>query len=392
MKRIDTTNPTFENYIDYDAIYVDKTDILYNLVKLSGGYFFCSRPRCFGKTMVLSTLEAIFQGKKELFKGLKIYDTDYDWKEYPIIHLNLSLLMCASSREELELMLNEEVFNAAQKHGAPFDRSYDCYMNLDCLISYLGKKSEVVVLIDEYDKMLLSGLNKPEIEEMRSALWGFFEILKANGEYIRFLLIEGVTRFTQISVFSSINNLYDISLDKRYSALFGYTEEEVKHYFSEYIEEGMKKTGLSYDEYMNKLRKNYGGYRFSPDSEVDVYNPVSIGLFFSKGGEHFDNYWIETGGMQVLMDVTKKVSSKIANDVARIIDRQNITTFDILAMAANSIGSAKYRSLLFQTGYLTIKGIDEDCSNLLILDFPNEEVAEAYTERLLPMCLKENEA
>ena len=143
---------------------------------------------------------------------------------------------------------------------------------------------------------------------------------------------------------------------------------------------------------MVKLRKNYGGYRFAPRQKETLYNPVSIGLFFSKGGEHFDNYWIETGGMQVLMDVTKKVSSKIANDVARIIDRQNITTFDILTMAANSIGSAKYRSLLFQTGYLTIKGIDEDCSNLLILDFPNEEVAEAYTERLLPMCLKENEA
>ena len=392
MKRIDTTNPTFENYIDCDKIYVDKTDILYDLITNGNTFFFCSRPRCFGKTMVLSTLEAIFQGKKELFKGLKIYDTDYDWKEYPVIHLNLSLLMGAESSEELKLMLNEEVFDAAKKHGAPFDRSYDCYINFNRLISYLGKKSEVVVLIDEYDKMLLSGLNNPEIEEMRSALWGFFEILKANSEYIRFLIIEGVTRFTQISVFSSINNLIDISLDKRYSALFGYTEEEVKHYFSEYIEEGMKKTGLSYDEYMNKLRKNYGGYRFAPRQKETLYNPVSIGLFFSKGGEHFVNYWIETGGMKVLMDVTKKVNSKIANDVARIIDRQNITTFDILAMAANSIGSAKYRSLLFQTGYLTIKGIDEDCSNLLILDFPNEEVAEAYTERLLPVCIKENEA
>ena len=392
MKTILTSNPSFENLITNDYLYVDKTDILYDLITNGNTFFFCSRPRCFGKTMVLSTLEAIFQGKKELFKGLKIYDTDYDWKEYPVIHLNLSLLMGAESSEELKLMLNEEVFDAAKKHGAPFDRSYDCYINFNRLISYLGKKSEVVVLIDEYDKMLLSGLNNPEIEEMRSALWGFFEILKANSEYIRFLIIEGVTRFTQISVFSSINNLIDISLDKRYSALFGYTEEEVKHYFSEYIEEGMKKTGLSYDEYMNKLRKNYGGYRFAPRQKETLYNPVSIGLFFSKGGEHFVNYWIETGGMKVLMDVTKKVNSKIANDVARIIDRQNITTFDILAMAANSIGSAKYRSLLFQTGYLTIKGIDEDCSNLLILDFPNEEVAEAYTERLLPVCIKENEA
>ena len=239
MKTILTSNPSFENHITNDYLYVDKTDILYDLITNGNTFFFCSRPRRFGKTMILSTLKAIFQGKKELFKGLKIYDTDYDWKEYPVIHLNLSLLMGAESREELKLMLNEEVFNAAQKHGAPFNRSYDCYINFNRLISYLGKKSKVVVLIDEYDKMLLSGLNNPEIEEMRSALWGFFEILKADSEYIRFLLIEGVTKFTQISVFSSINNLNDISLDEPYATLFGYTEEEVKHYFSEYIEEGI---------------------------------------------------------------------------------------------------------------------------------------------------------
>ena len=392
MKTILTSNPSFENLISNDYLYVDKTNILYDLITNGNTFFFCSRPHCFGKTMILSTLEAIFQGKKELFKGLKIYGTDYDWKEYPVIHLNLSLLMCASSREELERSLNNKVSYIAKEYGAPFDRSYDCYMNLDCLISYLGKKSEVVVLIDEYDKMLLSGLNKPEIEEMRSALWGFFEILKADSEYIRFLLIEGVTRFTQISVFSSINNLYDISLDKRYSALFGYTEEEVKHYFSEYIEEGMKKTGLSYDEYMEKLRKNYGGYRFAPRQKETLYNPVSIGLFFSDGGECFDNYWIETGGMQVLMDVTKKVSFDITKDVATKISREKITVFDILSMAKTNISLTSYRSLLFQTGYLTIKGIDEDCSNLLILDFPNEEVARTYAKRLLPMCLKENEA
>ena len=391
MKRIDTTNPTFENYIDYDKIYVDKTDILYDLITNGNTFFFSSRPRCFGKTMVLSTLEAIFQGKKELFKGLKIYNTDYDWKEYPVIHLNLSLLMCASSREELERSLNNKVSYIAQEYGAPFDYSYDCYMNFNRLISYLGKKSEVVVLIDEYDKMLLSGLSKPEIEKMRSALWGFFEVLKANSKYIRFVLIEGVTRFTQISVFSSINNLCDISLDKRYSALFGYTEEEVKHYFSEYIEAGMKKTGLSYDEYMAKLRKNYGGYRFSPDSEVDVYNPVSIGLFFSDGGEYFDNYWIETGGMKVLMDVTKYVDFDISKDITAPISKSDITVFDILEMASNEVNPYQYKSLLFQAGYLTIKSINQR-GDIFVLDFPNEEVAETYTERLLPMCLKENEA
>ena len=238
MKTILTSNPSFENLITNDYLYVDKTDILYDLITNGNTFFFCSRPRRFGKTMILSTLKAIFQGKKELFKGLKIYDTDYDWKEYPVIRLDLSKVN-ASTPKALETQLNEMIFAIAKQHGLSFKHSKYCNINLDNLIIALGKKSEVVVLIDEYDKMLLSGLNKPEIEEMRSALWGFFEVLKANSEYIRFLLIEGVTRFTQISVFSSINNLNDISLDEPYATLFGYTEEEVKHYFSEYIEEGI---------------------------------------------------------------------------------------------------------------------------------------------------------
>jgi len=143
---------------------------------------------------------------------------------------------------------------------------------------------------------------------------------------------------------------------------------------------------------MAKLRKNYGEYRFSPDSEVVVYNPVSIGLFFSKGGEHFDNYWIKTGGMQVLMDVTKHIDFDISKDITAPISKSDITVFDILEMASNTVSPYKYKSLLFQSGYLTIKGISKNNSNAYILDFPNEEVAEAYTERLLPVCIKENEA
>ena len=142
---------------------------------------------------------------------------------------------------------------------------------------------------------------------------------------------------------------------------------------------------------MAKLRNNYGGYRFSPDSEVVVYNPVSIGLFFSKGGEHFDNYWIETGGMKVLMDVTKHVDFDISKDITAPISKSDITVFDILEMVSNEVNPYQYKSLLFQAGYLTIKSINQR-GDIFVLDFPNEEVARTYAKRLLPMCLKENEA
>ena len=142
---------------------------------------------------------------------------------------------------------------------------------------------------------------------------------------------------------------------------------------------------------MAKLRKNYGEYRFSPDSEVVVYNPVSIGLFFSKGGEHFDNYWIKTGGMQVLMDVTKHIDFDISKDITAPISKSDITVFDILEMASNEVNPYQYKSLLFQARYLTIKSINQR-GDIFVLDFPNEEVARTYAKRLLPLCLKENEA
>ena len=384
MKSILIGNPSFENLITNDYIYVDKTDILYNLIKLKGTYFFCSRPRRFGKTLTISTLEAIFQGKRELFKGLKIYGMDYDWKEYPIIHLDLAMIN-PSTPKALETQLNEKLFAIAEQYGVSFKHSKYCNANLGNLIIALSQKGKVVVLIDEYDKILSSNIYNPNVEEMRGVLRGFFEVIKAQYNLIRFAFITGVTKFAKVSIFSSMNNLNDISMDKEYASLFGYTDEEIGSYFGEYIDKGITATGMSQDEYIAALRKKYDGYRFSPYSEIAVYNPVSIGLFFSKGGENFNNYWIETGGMMLLMNVAKKVRFDISKDVARAIDIENITTFDILAMASNDIDSAAYRSLLFQSGYLTIKGVDEDNKNLLLLDFPNEEVATAYSKNILSL-------
>ena len=390
MKSILIGNPSFENLITNDYIYIDKTDILYNLIKLKGTYFFCSRPRRFGKTLTISTLEAIFQGKKELFKGLKIYDMDYDWKEYPVIHIDLGNVQ-GSNAEELTIALKDEISIIASQYGIRLKSKLPSSM-LRELISKISKETKVVILIDEYDKILSSNIYNPNVEEMRGVLRGFFEVIKAQYKLIRFAFITGVTKFSKVSIFSSMNNLIDLSFIREYATLFGYTEEEVKHYFSEYIEQGIKRTGLSYDEYMAKLEKKYNGNRFSPDSEVTVYNPVSIGLFFFYGGEKFDNYWVETGGMKLLMDVAKHIDFDISKDITTPISKSDITVFDILEMASNTVSPYKYKSLLFQSGYLTIKGISKNNPNAYILDFPNEEVAESYSVNLLAAYSGDNSA
>ena len=384
MKKIEVGNGTFAKLIEAGNIYVDKTDIIYNLITSGSTFFFCSRPRRFGKTLLLSTLEAIFQGKKELFKGLKIYDTDYDWKEYPVIHIDLGRIQ-AKNADQLEESLKKEIARISKAYSVEYNEKSIYYDAWNDLILNISEKGKLVILIDEYDKLLSSNIYNPNVEEMRDVLRGFFEVIKAASEHIRFAFITGVTKFSKVSIFSSMNNLRDISLTEEYSTLFGFTEDELNHYFAEYIAKGISDSGMTREEYLAALRRKYDGYRFTPRQKDALYNPVSIGSFFADGGIDLNNYWIDTGGMMLLMNVAKKVRFDISKDVARAIDKENITTFDILAMASNNISSAKYRSLLFQSGYLTIKGVDEDNKNLLLLDFPNEEVATAYSKNILSL-------
>ena len=382
MKSILIGNPSFENLITNDYIYVDKTDILYNLIKLKGTYFFCSRPRRFGKTLTISTLEAIFQGKKELFKGLKIYETDYDWKEYPVIHIDLGRIQ-AKNAAQLEESLKKEIARISKAYSVEYNEKSIYYDAWSELILKISERGDLVILIDEYDKLLSSNIYNPNVEEMRDVLRGFFEVIKSASDHIHLAFITGVTKFSKVSIFSSMNNLNDISMDKEYASLFGYTDDELGSFFGEYIEKGIAATGMSQDEYISVLRKKYDGYRFSPYSEIAVYNPVSIGLFFSKGGENFNNYWIDTGGTKLLMDIAKEVRFDISKDLDTPVRRASIANFDILEMASKRISKIKYMTLLQQSGYLTIKEILDKNGNLLRLDFPNDEVEEAYSVILL---------
>ena len=391
MKSIITSISSFEELIKADAIYVDKTDIIYSLLTKTPGMFFCSRPRRFGKTFLLSTLEAIFQGKKELFKGLKIYDSGYDWKKYPVIHIDLGRIQ-AKNADQLEESLKKEIARISKAYAVEYNEKSIYYDAWSELIQKISEKGDLVILIDEYDKLLSSNIYNPNVEEMRDVLRGFFEVIKAASDHIHFAFITGVTKFSKVSIFSSMNNLNDISLNDDYSLLFGYTENELEHYFGDYIEKGMKSLRLSRKGYLAKVKRKYDGNRFTPRQKATVYNPVSIGSFFFNGGIDFDNYWINTGTTKLLMDVAKHIDFDISKDITTPISKSDITVFDILEMASNTVSPYKYKSLLFQSGYLTIKGISNNNPNAYILDFPNEEVAESYSVNLLAAYSGDNSA
>ncbi len=379
MKKIDIGNPNFEKLIESNNIYVDKTKYLYNLLNDGGTYYFCCRPRRFGKTLTINTLEAIFNGKKELFKGLYIYSTDYIWKKYPIIHIDFG--KCgATSSEEFSAWLNNKLDDIALGYNVSLPESV-YYTKLDRLIIELSKKDSVVILIDEYDKMLSNNIYNLEVEKIRDVLRSFFEVIKASYNNLKFVFITGVTKYSKVSIFSSMNNLRDLSTSEEYELMFGYCQEELETYFAEYIEDGVNKTGLSKAEYLNRLKMKYDGYRFTSNGQA-VYNPVSVGSFFVNGGKLFNNYWIETGNSKLLVDIAKRVNFNIDTSLNEPLSDDDITFFDIVDIASSSVNLMQYKSLLLQSGYLTIKKT-EDEGHTLFLDYPNTEVKSAFASIML---------
>ena len=378
MKNLDVSNPSFEDLILKGSLYVDKTSYIHELVT-KGTYYFCSRPRRFGKTLTISTLESLFKGKRELFKGLAIDSLNYDWKTYPVLHIDFGKCQ-AKNPEEIEDWINFTLGRIASEYGLLIDKNEKYYQNMTALIEELSKTSKVVILVDEYDKILSSNIYNPCVEDMRNVIRGLFEVIKASYDSMRFVFITGVTKYAKVSVFSSMNNLNDISMDERYSCLFGYTQKELEDNFAEYIESGASKTGIGKEEYLKKLKDQYDGYRFAVRSET-VYNPVSIGMFFSKGGTSFDNYWVDTGNMKLLMDLSKKVNFNVDSSLEEPLDITDLTSFDIIGMAKSNVGIPQLKSLLLQSGYLTITGSEDGYS--LMTDYPNAEVRSSFASRLM---------
>ena len=357
----------FEKLREGGYTYIDKTAQIYKLATL-GTYYFLSRPRRFGKSLLISTMDAYFSGKKELFKGLAMEQLEKDWIEYPVLHLDLNTGRYIKP-EDLDVVLDQHLNNWEAHYGVV--RKYDdssARMNdiIDAAFSKTGRK--VVILIDEYDKPIVNNLGNESLADYyRKTLQGFYSVLKAKDGQIKFGFLTGVSKIGKLSVFSALNNLKDISMVKDYADICGLSEKELHDNFDESVSELGDSNDLSKDESYLKLKKMYDGYHFTHNS-VGVYNPFSLLNAFSD--REFKEYWFETGTPTLLVNVMKKTSF----DVTTLSDNIVVSVEDLSGM--QDIINRPI-PLFFQTGYLTIKDYDKEF-NIYTLGFPNDEVKNGF--------------
>ena len=359
----------FEDLQRNGYAYVDKTNFVYKLAD-EGKYYFLSRPRRFGKSLFLSTLEAYFQGKKELFKGLAIYDLETEWKKYPIFHIDLNT---ANFREKdsLYTVLNDYLTTWESKYGTR-ESEATLALRFKGVIARAAEKEGcgVVILIDEYDKPILQTLRDPELQaEHRAQLKAFYSVLKTQDRYIKFAFLTGVTKFGKVSVFSDLNNLTDISMDHRYISICGMTEKELLTNFKEGINELAEANGDSETETIAKISMRYAGYHFEENSE-EIYNPFSV--LNTLANSRYDDYWFKANTHTFLIDILKKHDYCITD----------LNKAQVKANMMNNVDSNPI-PVIYQSGYLTIKSYDERFKNYQ-LGFPNKEVEEGILNTLLP--------
>jgi len=363
MKKLPIGIQSFEILIKENYTYVDKTEYIYKLIS-EGRIYFLSRPRRFGKSLTVSTLENIFKGKKELFEGLYIYDK-IEWKEYPVIRIDLSVLYYKTP-QNLEESFLKEVNNIGKSYGITLTE--DNYKSaFKELIEKLSKKGKVVVLIDEYDKPIIDFITEPEINKQnRDILKNFYGILKGMDDYLKFVFITGVSKFSRTSIFSELNNLNDITIDERYNSILGYKKEDINKYFNEYINKLSNKFNEGKDEILKKIELWYNGYNWSGNETL--YNPFSILNLF----DHLDfkNYWFKSGTPTFLVNLMKERNYPLLNIENLILEEDVFDVYEV-----ENIG---LEALLFQTGYLTIKDTKlEDVKRYYKLYYPNLEVKDS---------------
>ena len=373
MKELTDSVYTFADLRQGKYLYVDKTEYVWKLVRSYKGFYFLSRPRRFGKSLTVSTLKAIFEGRRELFDGLAISKKEYDWKPYPVIHLDLngwSFHGLKETRNSLSRLVQE----CAEDHHIALNATEPCEMFREFIRTLSSGEQKPVVLIDEYDKPILNNISAPHVQDILNELKAFYSVIKAFENSLRFVFITGVTKFCHVSLFSDLNNLTDITMHRDYATMFGYTQSELEHYFSDRIEATAQAQKVSVEELKRKLKAWYDGYCFEETSET-VYNPVSIAKFFENDGK-FDNYWFATGTPSFLMELAKKTDFNFEDAVSKAVPG---VTFD-----AFEIPNIDPVTLLLQTGYLTIKSSEIRFNKRWFwLDFPNEEVAESFSTYLL---------
>lgn len=382
MKRITVNVRSFEDLRTRgDYIYVDKTEYVYSLVRNElENYYFISRPRRYGKSLMCSTLKALFEGKRELFKGLYIDKTDYSFEKYPVLHLNFAEFSTDGYDAFLDDFQNE-IISEAKRNGVEVERNRPSAM-LKFFLDQVEKKT--VIIIDEYDTPIIHTYKDIELaDKIRKTLSTFYSVIKNNDDKVRFFFLTGITKFSNLSIFSQMNNLTDLTFNPCYASSFGYTEEELLSYFSEYIDAYMAEDKREYEsrgDFIAAVRDYYDGYRFSYRSSVKVYNPVSVGKFFNNGC-YFEPYWIDTGGASTLaVDLARDYNLETIIFDSVKLDVNSISSFDFLELAKGNLKPSIILCLIFFSGYLTIK---EGNKNVLTLTFPNTEVRTAFTQFLV---------
>jgi len=372
MKNLPIGIQTFHEIRDKEKnyIYIDKTDLAHQLIN-RGKYYFLSRPRRFGKSLFLDTLKDMFEGKKELFEGLYIYDK-WDWETtYPVIKISFGggVTQSVEDLDQTILYLINENQKRLKLECDYKDNVKNCFLDL-IEKAYEKYNQKVIILIDEYDKPILDNITDKKISKaVRNRLKNIYSIIKESDQYLKFTFLTGVSKFSKVSLFSGLNNLEDISLDARYATICGYTHNDIKQSFEERLD------GVDLDE----LKKWYNGYNFLGEG---VYNPFDILLFFSKG-KIYSHYWFETGSPSFLIELLKEQKYYIPKLENLYMSETDISSFDV--------DDIKIETLLFQTGYLTIQEVKTRFNQRMFkLGYPNLEVRTALNERIYRYLLTDN--
>lgn len=369
LKPILTDTGDFPKMRRKGGIYVDKTAYFHRLITGGNDCFFIARPRRFGKSLMISTLKAIFEGRKELFEGLDISKTDWKWEKYPVLYFNMGFASSADSKE-FPIKFAYAVSTAFSKANVPYDANLPPDVNFGKAIDMLDEQNDgkgVVILIDEYDDPVAQLIHKPdEAEAIRTEMAGFYRQMKDRTDRIRFLMITGVSKFTKMSVFSALSNLTDLTFSDEAAAMLGYTDEELDTFFSEHLHAHAEKMGLDYAAYRSELKRWFNGYRFGRTSQENVYNPVSIGNNLYSKNCYLRHFWTATGNVAMLLNLVK-TENFLKVDLDRV---SNVTEQDF---DVTDIRDLKAIPMLYQTGYLTISDFNPYTGEY-ILRVPDEEV------------------
>ena len=362
----------FEDLRNNNCVYIDKTELIYRLTH-SDKIYFLSRPRRFGKSLLVSTLEAYFQGKKHLFEGLAMERLEMEWTEYPVLHMDFSRRKY-TDEDKLSELLNIQISHWEQLYGSD-EKETSFSGRFEGVIRRAYEKTgrQVVVLVDEYDSPLLDTNSDPALQKkLRNTVRDFFSPLKGMGKYLRFLLLTGISKFSQLSIFSELNNLQNISMRDDFSALCGITERELLTQLQPDIQRMADANNETYEEACAHLKKQYDGYHFSKNCE-DIYNPFS--LFNALNAKEYKNFWFSTGTPTFLIELLQEADFNVR-------DLEGIEATDEEFDAPTEQIQSPI-PVLYQSGYLTIKGYDPDFQTYT-LAYPNKEVRKGFIENLLP--------